>query len=358
MKLQELARYDRFYTSPAHMGVRTIFRDFFGLRPDHPVPLSVAHGVDFGHSFYPQDVIAAEPIHWSCNEEVHRQALAYKPSILLPHPWLMLPGKAEMPVQEGTLIIGPPPGPVNDQRLFSLIEGSLGSDSAILIKVRGAYKDSFRFWEERGVTPVTAGPADEQFYPRLRQMLGSYRRILGPTFSSALLFAASIGREVDLVEGYVYRVIERRDYEKEVNWASPRAREVIRVFTREDHAARQRLANEILGAGIALDKGAKIAELYRVIEQLDSPFWINPEVRFPPARLRRALATRLGKIGLVNAGLATYYDRFRRSDLAIMTVNEIDVWLNGKSAENFDLHPIVESRSLARPGVAAERYEQ
>jgi hypothetical protein len=358
MNLHDLARYDRFYTNAAQMGVNAIFRDFFGLAPDHPVPLSVAHGVDFGHSFYPQDVLAAEPIHWSCNDDVHRQALAYKPSILLPHPWIMLSRQAEVPEGKGTLIIGPPPGPVNDERLFRLIEGSLSDDSAILIKVRGAYRDSFRFWQERGVTPVTAGAPDDQFYPRLLQMLGSYRRILGPTFSSALVFAAAIGRQVDLVRGFTYRAVERRDYETEVNWASERARAVVGTFSRDDHAAKQRLASEILGGGLAFDRAAKIAELHALIASLPGPFWMNPAVRFPPPRVRRALATVLGKTGLVNAGLGTYYDRFRRADLAIMTVNEFDIWLNGKSPENFDLQPIVESRKNARPGLAAERYEQ
>lgn len=358
MRIDELARYDRFYTNAAQMGVNCIFRDFFALPADHPVPLSVAHGVDFGHSFYPQDVMAAEPIHWSCNEDVHRQALAYKPSILLPHPWMMLTEQSPALPGQGTLIIGPPPGPVNDERLYRLVEGELGDGAAILIKVRGPCRDSFRFWEERGVKPVTAGAPDEQFYRRLVKMLGSYRRIIGPTFSSALVFAAAIGRDVDLVHGFAYRTIERRDYEDEVNWASSRAREIVRVFSREGQAAKQHLAREILGSELVFDKAEKLDELRRLIAGLRGPFWMDPRVRFPPAPLRRALATALGKTGLVNAGLATYYHRFRRGDLAVMTVNEFDIWLNGKSPDNFSLQPIVESRKNARPGLAAERYEQ
>lgn len=357
MKVSALARYDRFYTNPAYMGVKAILRSYLGLDADHPVPLSVAHGVDFGHAYYPQDVISAEPIHWSCNEEVHRAAQAYKPSILLPHPWMMVTREMDLGAGAGTLVVGPPPGPVNDERLYRLIEKSVGDDWAILIKVRGACEDSFRFWEERGVKPVTAGPSDDQFYPRLARLLGGYRRIVGPTFSSALIYAAAIGREIELACGFAHRTIERRDYEKEVNWASPRAREVVRAFARGDRGEVKRVADHILGGGLVFDTEAKVEELHALIRGLNHPFWRNSKVRFPPAAVRQRLATALGKPGLLNAGVSEYLARVARTHLAVMTVDEFDVWLNGKTPANFSLQPIVNGRKHGLPGQAAEGYE-
>lgn len=358
MNASDLRRYASFYTTSAYMGANVIFRAYFGLDSGHPVPLSLSHGVDYGHCHYPQDVKALEPIHWSYNEHLHRAALAYKPSLLLPHPWAMLTSAANVPEGSGTLLIGPPPGPVNDERLFRLVDGSLEGEVAILVKARGAYEESLRYWRDRGITPVTAGPPDEGFYPRLAQLLGPYRRVVGGTFSGALVFAASIGREVRLLRGFVHRTLEGRDYETEVDWAAPRARAVVAAFCEGDQPTIRRVARSILGADLEIDRAAKIDEMNRIIAGLDSPFWMNPEVWFPPPLMRRRLASWFSKPGLMNAGLGNYLDRLRRRELAVMTVDEIDVWLNGRSPSNFDLRPIVEGREQAAAGLAAERYEQ
>ena len=340
------------------MGADALFRAYFGLGPDHPVPLSVAHGVDFGHCFYPLDVKTAEPIHWSCNEEMHERAKPYKPSLLLPHPWIMATEEYELSGGTGTLFIGPPPGPANDERLYRLIEKSLHSECAILIKARGAYQGSIDFWRERGLTPVSAGAGDDHFYARLGQLFARYRRIVGATFSSALLFAASVGREVELVPGFVHETLEPLDYESEVNWASPRAQSIVATFLAGDQAEVRRVAKHVLGGDLAIDRSAKLEELYALIAELDSPFWMNPEVRFPPAWVRRKLALLLRKPGLLNAGAHAYAHRLRRARLAVMRVNEVDVWLNGKSPSNFRLDPVLAGRAGALAGQAAEGYDR
>jgi len=316
----------------------------------------VAHGVDFGHSFYPYDIKSPEPIHWSCNEETHREALAYKPSLLLPHPWIMSVAKKELPVGSGTLIVGPPPGPVNDERLYRLVEKLLDGDCSILVKARGAYQASFRFWEERGIKPVTAGAPDGHFYARLAQLLCQHRRIVSGTFSSALIFAASVERQVELLRGFVHRSLEARAYETEVNWASSRARGVVATFAGGDQAAIRRVSRQLLGADLEFDESTKLAELYRLIEKLKGPFWMDPDVASPSPWIRRALAALFQKPGLTNAGIGAYINRLRRRELAIMTVDEVDVWLTGKTPSNFDLQPVVTGRQDAAAGFAAEGY--
>ena len=262
-----------------------------------------------------------------------------------------------LPEGEGTLIVGPPPGPVNDEALFRLIEGKINKP-AILIKARGEIDGSIQFWRDRGVTPVTAGAPNDGFYDRLITLLASHRTIVGPTFSSALIFAAAIGRDIQIVRGFTHRTLEGRDYENEVNWASSRAQKIVRLFTGADQAEIQRTARHLLGADLEFDRRAKIAELEEVVGALSSPFWMDPDIRMPPPFFRRALAMASGKIGFLNAGVGAYLNRARRTHLAIMIVNEFDVWLNGKSSSNFVLEPIVADGTKAVAGRAAEGYGQ
>src|SRR5690606_239852 len=121
----ELRPYARLYRSAPRMGAATLFRQFFGLPDDAVVPLSVAHGVDFGHCHRPLDVTYVEPIHWSCNPAMHQAAADCKPSLLLPHPWTMHVAQREIGTGRGVLLIGPPPSPENDAALLELIRNDI-----------------------------------------------------------------------------------------------------------------------------------------------------------------------------------------------------------------------------------------
>ena len=90
LKIGKLNNYRGLYKSSGKSGEAEILRNYLELENDFPVPLSISHGVDMNHTSVAMDVRSIEPIHWSYNEQIHERALLVKPSILLPHPWLML----------------------------------------------------------------------------------------------------------------------------------------------------------------------------------------------------------------------------------------------------------------------------
>lgn len=337
------------------MGAADLFRSFYGLNPDAIVPMSVAHGVDFGHCHNPMDVGSIEPIHWSCNSFMHQSASVFKPSILVPHPWVMHCQKLPVPHGKGVLVIGPPPSPANDAALYELIRKDVRSDWAILVKARGAYQGSMRYWAERGLKPLTASGPDTNFYNRLFNLLSQYETIVGCTFSSALVFAASIGKKIDLVQRYAYKVYETTAYEAEVNLSSSRASSVVKTFLKQDKSLIQDLSRELLGFEQGGDKLKTMKEFQEVISNLRRPFWNDRRLSLPYA-LREAVAMKLNKPRILSAGLVTYMRHFKRANACTMTMNEFDVWANGKNSGNFSLEPVLHIPGITEPGLAPDGY--
>ena len=355
VKQLDLRPYSKLYFSSRYMGAATLFRRFYGLPEDTVIPLSVAHGVDFGHCHLPMDVTSVEPIHWSCNPFMLQAARQYKPSILVPHPWVMHLGGRDQFTGTGVLVIGPPPSPENDSALHALIKNDIRDDWAILVKARGAYQASMRFWETVGLRPLTASGPDNTFYSRLADLLGRFDTIVGCTFSSALVFAASIGKRVRLLHGYSYRAYENAGYETEVNLASERARAVVRTFAEEHHSVNQDLSRQLLGFDQVTRNGATVRELRSLVSGLKRPFWNDPSLRIP-YRIRESAAMALGKPKILRAGLRTYVEHVRRANICIMRINEFDLWLNGKNADNFSLTPTPYVRGVTEPGIAPGGY--
>ena len=339
------------------MGAADLFRRFYGLTPDAVVPMSVAHGVDFGHCHNPLDVNSAEPIHWSCNSIMHQSASVFKPSILLPHPWVMHSQDMPVPHGKGVLVIGPPPSPANDAALYELIRKDVRSDWSILVKARGAYQGSMQYWAERGLKPLTASGPDSNFYNRLFNLLSQYETIVGCTFSSALLFAASLGKHIELVQGFTYRAYQPGDFEAEFNLYSSRARSVVQTFLKRDQSFIQDLSRELLGFEQGRDKLKTLREFQAEIANLRRPFWNDPRLGLPYA-LREVVAMRLGKPRILTASLVTYMQHFKRSNTCILTMNELDVWSNGKNTGNYSLEPALQIPGITEPGLAPDGYRE
>ena len=358
MTPQELKPWSWAYYTARTMGEGRLLRAWLDLPEDYPIPLSVSHGMDFGHSYYPQDVKAPEPIHWAYNETMFDLARSYKPAIRLPHPFLLRTSGMSLPAGKGTLLIGPPPGPVNDRRLFDLIKDGAGGGTTILVKARGAYRQSLEFWRDRGFEAVTLGgvPAAD-FYASLATMLARHERIVGVTFSSALIFAAAVDRRVECVSGFAHRSLEPRTYLNEVNFSSPVARRVVGTFLAGNQAAIRLAALEQLGADYLGDRTNKREELERLINTLQRPIWLDPGVAIPSVGIRLRLARLLRKPGLINAGIVNYMSRLRREELSVMEIDELDIWRNGLSDRNFQLTP-VSGTGNRRGGDAAEGYER
>lgn len=338
------------------MGAAETMRRFLELPSGSPVPLSLSHGVDFGHCHHPMDVDSIEPIHWACNPAMLRRARRVKPAILAPHPWAILhgPNRRARP-SGGELVIGPPPSPANDQRLYEKIADRAGTDCTILVKARGHFEESIRFWNSRGFKTCTARGPDGSFYERLNELLGRYRRIVGCTFSSALVFAASIGCRVELITDYFFEVYEPGAYEEEVNLSSEAARGVVRVFADGNQDVTTDLARALLGFE-QLGRSSEIRDaLAHEISSLRRAFHVNPGNPLPYP-LAATGAFLFKKPGVLKYSTRQALEAVRRKNMCVMRINDIDIWLNGKSSDNFRLTPITFEPGVTVPGMAPEGY--
>jgi hypothetical protein len=356
MTNEDLIPFSRLYRTSRYMGSDNLFRSYYKLPSDAVVPLSVSHGVDFGHCHRPMEINAIEPVHWSYNAQMHAEASRHKESILAPHPWTLFLDGRDSPAGKGVILIGPPPSPANDAALYKLIQKDIRPDWSILVKARGPYQASMDYWARHGVRPLTAASPDHTFYSRLYELLSSFETVVGCTFSSALVFAASIGRQVRIVQGYHFEAYEHSEYELEINLASERARSVVRTFAREDRAETQELARELLGFNLLDGPARVVSDYHAAVARIRRPFSTDPSLRIPYC-LREALAMRLNKPGILMAGFRTYLWHAFRGQTCIMYMSDIDVWLHGKSERNFRLVPVRFVPGVTEPGQAPGAYE-
>ncbi|MDP3499174.1 MAG: hypothetical protein Q8S33_02525 [Myxococcales bacterium] len=301
------------------------------------------------------DVDAPEPIHWSTNDRMLRAARAIKPTILAPHPWALLTRKLPTEQGRGTLVVGPPPSPSNDGRLLEVLSGVSRDDTTILVKARGSYRGSIAFWEHRGFKTTTAEAPDGRFYERLHSVLSRFETVMGPTFSSALVFAAALRKRVVLVPNFVYTAYEPTDYEAEVNLSSPDAQRIVRIFADAPQNDVTDTAHELLGFDRLSDRERVRNDLLDAISQLKRPLYVNPNSVIP-YQLRAALAVRLNKPGLLRYSTRQVVKLLNRRHVCVMRINELDVWLNGKNPTNFSLTPIQFQKGVTEPGFAPGGY--
>ncbi|WP_377347483.1 hypothetical protein [Pistricoccus aurantiacus] len=337
------------------MGSADLFRNFVGEIQDFPVALSISHGVDFGHCFGVMDIDNIEPIHWSCNQEIHDKASKIKPSIIAPHPWAILAGQGLPEAGRGTLVIGPPPGPENDERLYNLIKDRLIDDVSILIKVRGNYQNSMDFWKSKGITPVTAGGRDEDFYVRLYKLLSKYRAVVGVTFSSALIFAASIGKEVSLINGYCYRFYDVGNYKEKVNFSSSSARRVVKNFLDGSFSDKTELSRYLLGFSY-LNESIKIKNHYlEVLNSLKEPFFSNKSYKaINFFKINFAIFS--GRHGLIKKNMIELLFHFKSKDISLVELCEICAWTSEIST-SIKIKKVQWKKGVTVPGYAVVQYE-
>ncbi len=214
--IEVLRRYSRLYKSSYNMGSARILRHYLELDESFPIPLSLSHGVDLNNWHEAADVRSIEPIHWSYNNVIHQRALNVKASLRLPHPWLLLREGRAPARGMGTLVIGPPPGDSNDSALQRCLNMSGIKDYDILEKYRGNVSSSIAFWERNGINVVSAGSTDQLFYERLFSLIDRYEYVISGTLSSALVFAAAIGKKCRVLENYTYSAYDVANYANNV----------------------------------------------------------------------------------------------------------------------------------------------
>lgn len=354
MHVDALKQYQKLYVSSAYMGSARILKRYLELDEGFPIPLSISHGVDMNHLSTAMDVGCIEPIHWCYSEDIYERALRVKPSIRLPHPWLIL--KATNPTRSGggTLIVGPPPGKSNDAALLRCLKEAGVSSGDLLLKCRGLVDHSREFWTDAGFKVVTAGVADEFFYDRLFDLIGGYETIIGCTLSSALVFAAAIEKKIRIIENYRMSFYDVSEYVEKMDNASPLPGNFLRRLTSENYVAAWHMAEDMLGAAFMKSPEDLAKDLLMAIRKLEHPVQFDHKIN--PA-LRDALlwlSLRSGKRGFISDGIvANFKKRFRRR-ISMITMNEIDLRLNGLTDANFQAREVAYVRNVTEPGRACD----
>jgi len=356
MDINNLRKYKDLYKSSEAMGAAKILRDYLNLGEDFPIPLSISHGVDMNQCPVAMDVNSVEPIHWSCNQSVHERASKVKPSVRLPHPWLMLKAKRPAKLGKGILVIGPPPGISNDLNLLNCLKRlDLDFSSChLLLKFRGATDSSRDFWEENGIRVVTAGEWDNLFYDRLFSVIERYECVIGCTLSSAIFFAASIGKECRIIEDYTYSAYDVVNYLDNTDFGSDMARKFSILLKDGDQVAISTMALNVLGVDFIKDVNSLEHELLRAIEDIQCPVhFVVTNGEFE--RLIILWISKLfGRSGLIRYGFFSYFKARITMRVSIIKINEFDAWISGVNEKNCDIKEVKYVKNKTEPGWAVD----
>ncbi len=346
--LGKFSRFSGLYTSSRRCGADYIFRRYLSFPGNWPVPFSIAHGVDSGQFYEPFDVKSIEPIHWCTNEIVYEKAIRYKPSVLIPHPWVivysllvnsagtMSSGKA------GRLIVLPPPGPANDRAVVDWMERHGQADDVLLVKARGSYSASIEFFRAQGFSVECIASTDRSFYFSLFSLLQRCSSVLGLTASSLLFFSASLGVPTSVADDFFYSAYDALGSQDIQDYTYPLLREFILSCFNNDHAKSKKIASEVLGENYFIqDLEKRRLPIIESCNLVEIPYFLNcSSPRYLPRALNEALAVATGKQGLLANGLRASTERFVRHKLGktkciLFRMNEIDCILKGRSDANF-----------------------
>lgn len=358
MKQNDFLRYQNLYKRrhTASSGAAAILNEFLGFPIEQPVPLSLSHGVDFGHCFSPMEIESIEPVHWAYNRKIFKKSSEIKPALLIPHPWIMLKNNLCISRGKGTLIIGPPPGPKNDVNLFSLIRQQLADDATILIKQRGQFKKSVAYWNQQGFNTIYAHNSNSGFYSSLFSILSNYERVIGCTFSSALVFAAAMDKHVDIIRGYKYRSYDTSDYSRKVDFFSEEARSTVRAFITGSKEHKRHLALSLLGSDPMLDRDVILS---RYMEALNSTKTALHGLDKTPACIKRVifgLANKLDRPGLARLGQVDMGKLMGLGQATFLDIDEFSVWEDGPNKNNLSVKLVPYRKGITEPGLAVEQY--
>ena len=356
MNQSDLRRFAPLYHYARYFGADRILRRYVGLPDDYVIPLGLAHGVDLGLVSPCQDVLSAEPIHWAHNERVYRAALTVKAAVKLPHPVLLAIAGKPRRLGKGTLVVGPPPGPVNDQRLLDILGLANRADTTILVKPKRHFERSIQFWQGKGFNAVTLADRGEPSYDRIVELFSDYDRIVGCTFSSAIVFGAAMGMDVELLKDFYCRTYETTEVAQCYSSRWDLAAEIVRPFANSNRAETTAVANQLLGSELLFEPAEIRALLDLSIKELTEPVHFHAAYRPTMRRLVAEIAALTNQPGLLQYRLPELLRRRYRQYVYEHEANEVDAFLNGASDANLQLKKIRYVPGRTIPGDAIEPY--
>ena len=352
-KLARFQNLAKFYKNATRLGSNRILLEFLNIKSDIVLPLSIAHGVDFNHISFPMEAMSIEPIHWAYNENIYLRSREIKPSIKIPHPWLLLE-KTKRTDQFPLLIIGPPPSKQNDENLLNLLLSSGFTDFHILIKDKEDINySSAKFWHAHGIKTISAGTRDDKFYIRLSSILHMYKKLIGCSISSALVFGASIGCELELLEDYFFEAYETINRDEISSSASNLIPQFARKIINDNQQNQKNFSKEILGEQYRESPENIRNNLFEILESLDSNFFINKKFSRTEKYIRHKLITFTGRTTFADIQFFDMLKKIFSKKVLKIRVNQIDAALFGRNEKNYSFKVVPFIKNVTDPGKGA-----
>ena len=290
--LDPFAPFAHLYDGSRFAGSDRIVKNYLGIPPDLPLPVTFQHGVPTGMDPVPVDIHKNEPLFLATTEELALEASAFKPVLRFPHPWLLLPETgAGDAFAQGTLFIGPPSGLRNNENLLgAIMELELPKPWSIMIKSRARTPGDRQWWTERGFRVCSAGAPDTaDFYVRQQSALAKHECIAVPYMSTIAVFAAAMGKPVIAVTGVDVQWVESA---AGLPVQSEGARRTwARLLSGDRDIAREE-ALRLLGAPFLSGKDQLRARLEAAVAALEQPVHVRGVSNKAAARLVTALMRR------------------------------------------------------------------
>lgn len=356
MELEDLRRFEPLFKHSRHLAADDVLRRYLGVGADYPIPLTISHGVDFGFSTVGYDVFAVEPIYWATNPRSYELAARVKPAIKIPHPFLLASLDRDLPAGEGTLVVGPPPGPVNDAKLADLLTGYDPATTTILVKPHPNFDKSAAFWAERGYRTVCVADEGPPTYDRMVSLFSRYAEFVGCTVSSAIFFGAALGKRVTLMRGFRYAAYESTQVHSVMDYRSKEAGAAVKALVAGSVEESTQIARQLLGSGFVRDPDAIRAEIDQAVRDLKWP--LHSRTRHPPPirRLLQNLALKMNRPSLLNRSYSEIVmARFNR-DVLIVDLDEVSLWLDGANEGNLGFSKTRYVPGVREPGAAIDQY--
>jgi hypothetical protein len=348
-------KIDSFYLLAKKMGSDQILRSFLDLEVSISLPLSISHGVDMNHLTEAQDVSSIEPIHWCYNDEIFARASLIKPCIKIPHPWTILADMtSSIEAQKSLLIIGPPAGITNDMNLLTSLRKKGIHSGDILIKKRGETSKSEDFWKQEGFGIVSAGKSDSGFYKRLFEVISKYESILSCSMSSALIFAASLGKKCSVVDDFHMVTYELADFKNFINFKGSAAKEFLSILDSGSLANLQNFSQNLLGIQYLGSPASMKSKLISKLDRIDSPIHHSQHDFLITKKLLEYISIKFNKPSLINMSFNSISKKIFNPKVSVISKNEISIYKHGISNTNFTSQTISYISGVTEPGRAID----
>lgn len=290
--LARFAPFAHLYDGSRFAGSDRIVKNYLGIPADLPLPLTFQHGVPTGTDPIPVDIHKAEPLFVATTEQLAQEASPIKAVLRFPHPWLLLPdtGAADA-IAQGTLFIGPPSGPQNNQNFLEAISKlSLPSPWTIMVKSRASKPEDHQWWAERGFRVCSAGPPDTaDFYVRQHSALAQHECVAVPYMSTIAVFAAAMGKPVIAVTGVNVQWVESP---AGLPVQSEAARRTWSKLLSDDRDIARQEALRLLGAPFLAGSDDLRSRLEAAVTAVEQPVYVHGVSNKTVARLMTGLMRR------------------------------------------------------------------